>query len=60
MYRLKEGTFSPRFGIDSPFLDVFFVGNKRNGTMDCWSLLGTNSSLIRRSLLLGRELLVKE
>ena len=27
MYRLKEGTFSPRFGIDSPFLDVFLLGN---------------------------------
>ena len=44
-----------------PFLDAFFsVGNKKNGAMGCWSLLCANSSLIRRSSLLGGELLVKE
>ena len=60
MYRLKEGTFPPRFGIDPRFFLMFFVGSERNGTIDCWPLLGANSSLIRRSLLLGGELLVKE
>ena len=48
MYRLKEGTFSPRLGIDSPFQMFFSVGNKRNGTMDCWLLPGANSNLIRK------------
>ena len=42
-------------------LDVFFPqGIKENGPMGCWSLLCANSSLIRRSSLLGGELLVKE
>ena len=61
MYRLKEGAPSPRFGIDSPLKMCFFsVGNKRNGAMGFWSLLCAESSLIRRSSLLGEKLLVKE
>ena len=60
MYKLKKAFFSCDVESIFPFRCFFSVGNKRNGTMGCWSLLGANSSLIRRSSLLGGELLVKE
>ena len=63
MYRLKEGALSPRFGIDSPLKMCFFpLGIKE---MVLWVVghsyqVCANSSLIRRSSLLGGKLLVKE
>ena len=59
--QVDRGRSFPAIRNRLPSLDVFFsVGNKRNGAMGCWSLLCANSSLIRRSSLLGGKLLVKE
>ena len=59
--QVERGHSFPAIWDRLPFLDVFFLlGIKENGAMGCWSPLCANSSLIRRSSLLGGKLLVKE